>query len=171
MSKAFTREDDRPEPPVVTRRASSLPPGTQNLMTPDGVERFRAELGSLQIAREELLAQRGGPDQPQQLAALEQRALLLDASLRTASIVPLPVSPDDRVRFGATVTVRADSGAEARHRIVGVDEVDFDQGWVSWRSPLARALLNARLGQRVRVQLPGGEQELEILAVTYHSSQ
>ena len=167
MSKAFTREDDQPEPPVVARRASSLPPGTQNLMTPDGVHRLRKELASLHAAREQLLAIRGDPDQPQQLAALEQRTLLLDDCLRTASIVPPPATPDDGVRFGATVTVRESSGAEVRHRIVGVDEVDFDRGWVSWRSPIAKALLNARIGQRVVVKLPGGERELEIVAVTY----
>ncbi len=167
MSKAFTREDDQPEPPVVARRASSLPPGTQNLMTPAGVHRLRTELASLHDAREQLLAARGDPDQPQQLAALEQRALLLDDCLRTASVVPTPATPDGRVRFGATVTVRGPGGTEARHRIVGVDEVDFERGWVSWRSPIAKALLNASLGQRVRVKLPGGEQELEILAVTY----
>ncbi len=167
MSKAFTREDDQPEPPVVTRRVSSLPPGTQNLMTPDGAQRLREEFARLQAAREQLLAVKGDPDKPQKLAAIEQRALLLDDCLRTASVVQPPATPDDRVRFGATVTVRGADNAEARHRIVGVDEVDFDRGWVSWRSPIAKALLNASVGQRVRVKLPGGETELEIVAVAY----
>jgi transcription elongation factor GreB len=48
-----------------------------------------------------------------------------------------------------------------------VDEVDFDRGWVSWLSPIAKALLNAQVGQRVRVRLPGGEKELEVVAVSY----
>ena len=163
MSKAFTREDDQPEPPVVTRRISSLPPGTQNLMTPDGAQRLREEFARLQAAREQLLAAKGDPDKPQKLAAIEQRALLLDDCLRTASVVQLPATPDDRVRFGATVTVRGADNAEARHRIVGA----FDRGGVSWRSPIAQALLNASVGQRVRVKLPGGETELEIVAVAY----
>ena len=110
---------------------------------------------------------KGDPDKPQKLAAIEQRALLLDDCLRTASVVQPPANPDDRVRFGATVTVRGADNAQARHRIVGVDEVDFDRGWVSWRSPIAKALLNASVGQRVRVKLPGGETELEIEAVAY----
>ncbi len=167
MSKAFTREDDQPEMPVVSRRVSSLPPGTQNLMTPDGERRLREELTSLQAAREQLVAAKGNPDKAQQLAAIEQRALILDGCLRTASAVQPPATRDSRVRFGATVTVRGAGGVEARHRIVGVDEADFDRGWVSWRSPIAKALLNASVGQRVRVKLPGGEQELEILAVDY----
>ena len=45
--------------------------------------------------------------------------------------------------------------------------MDFDRGWVSWRSPIAKALLNASVGQRLRVKLPGGETELEIVAVAY----
>ncbi|MEQ2007579.1 MAG: GreA/GreB family elongation factor [Limisphaerales bacterium] len=167
MSKAFTREDDQPEMPVVSRRVSSIPPGTQNLMTPDGERRLRQELAGLQAAREQLLTGKGNPDKAQQLAAIEQRALILDDCLRTASVVQPPATPDGRVRFGATVTVRGAGGVEACHRIVGVDEADFDRGWVSWRSPIAKALLNASVGQRVRVKLPGGEQELEILAVDY----
>jgi len=167
VSKAFTREDDQPDEPVVSRRASSLPPGTQNLMTPDGERRLRAELAQVQTAREQLLATKGDPDQPQKLAALEQRALLLDDCLRTASVVQPPASPDGRVRFGAVVTVRESTGVETRHRIVGVDEVDFDRGWVSWRSPIAKALLNQSVGQRVRLRVPSGEQELEIVAVNH----
>ncbi len=167
MSKAFTREDDAPEMPVVARRVSSLPPGTQNLMTPDGALRLKTELAQVQAAREQLLTIRGDPDKPQKLAALEQRALLLDDCLRTASVVQPPTTPDDRVRFGAVVTVREADGTVTRHRIVGVDEVDFDRGWVSWLSPIAKALLNKHVGQRVRLHVPSGEKELEITAVAY----
>lgn len=171
MSKAFTREDDLPEAPVVSRRASPLPPGTQNLMTPDGALRLRAELARLQAERGQLLTLKGDPDQPQKLAALEQRALLVDDSLRSASIVNPPATPDDRVRFGAVVTVREAGGVETRYRIVGVDEVDFDRGWISWLSPIAKALLNKSVGQRVRLRTPGGERELEVLRVGYEPEE
>lgn len=164
MSKAFTREDDAPETPML-RRPSSLPSGAKNLITPDGEQRLREELSQLQIAREQLVATKGDPDKAQKLAALEQRARLLDDRLGSASVVQPPAAPDDRVRFGSVVTVRESDRAETRYRVVGVDEVDFDRGWVSWLSPIAKALLNARVGQRVRVKLPGGERELEIIAV------
>lgn len=170
MSKAFTREDDAPETPAVVRRNSSLPPGTQNLMTPDGVQKLRAELAEVRTAHELLRATRGDPDKPQKLAALQQRAVALDDCLRTASVVQPPATPDGRVRFGATVTVRESDGTETRHRIVGVDEVDFDRGWVSWLSPIAKALLNKSVGQRVRLRVPGGEKDLEIVHVAYDSS-
>ena len=54
--------------------------------------------------------------------------------------------PPDRVRFGATVIVRAADGSERRHRIVGVDEADPRQGLISWRTPVARALTGLRVG-------------------------
>jgi transcription elongation factor GreB len=71
------------------------------------------------------------------------------------------------VRFGATVTVRERNGEASVYRIVGVDEMDLDRNWVSWLSPIAKALLNARPGQRVRFKSPAGEQELEITGITY----
>jgi transcription elongation factor GreB len=51
--------------------------------------------------------------------------------------------------------------------ILGVDEADSAQGQISWVSPVARALLKARVGDLVRLMVPGGEQELEILSVEY----
>ena len=82
--------------------------------------------------------------------------------------VTIPPAVDDgTVRFGATVAVRERSGEETAYRLVGVDETDLDRNWVSWISPVAKALLNARAGQRVRLKLPGGEEELEILRVSY----
>ena len=64
-------------------------------------------------------------------------------------------------------SVRETSGAESSYRIVGVDETDIDRNWVSWLSPIAKALLNARVGQRVRFKFPSGEAELEIVSVAY----
>ena len=85
-------------------------------------------------------------------------------------MVPPPAERDGVVRFGATVTVRERSGTEERYRIVGVDEMDIDRGWVSWLSPIAKALLNARLGRRVRFKFPSGEKELEIIRVEYEAA-
>ena len=73
---------------------------------------------------------------------------------------PLP-EETNVVRFGATVVVREESGEESTYRIVGVDETDIDRGWVSWLSPIAKTLMNARPGKRVRFKFPAGEEELE----------
>jgi transcription elongation factor GreB len=156
MSKAFTREsNDGPDLPAPIRPISPLPPGVKNYITPAGADQLRAELASL--ARTE----RPRP------ASLDQRIVQLEAALRSAVVVPVPEKPWDEVRFGATVTVRDPAGQESRYRIVGIDETDVDSDWVSWRSPIAAALLNARIGQKVRFRVPAGEQELEIVAIAY----
>ena len=169
MSKAFTREsDDAPDLPVV-RHATVLPPGAKNLLTPGGALRLRAELERL--TREErprlVAAVAGDDDAKRQLHALDERLEHLQKTLHTAEVIAPPAVPDDVVRFGATVLVRERSGEQTTYRIVGVDETDLDQNWVSWLSPIAQALLNARVGQRVRFKFPAGEEELEILRVTY----
>ena len=148
MSKAFTREaDDLPERPVVPRRISPLPPGTANYVTPAGAEKLRVELARL----------RG-----QNVPASDARVQHLQQSLQSAVVVPRPTTPEDRVRFGATVTVR-DRRGETTYRLVGVDEADPECGWVSWQSPIAKALLNTRVGDRVRFR----DQDLEVVRVEY----
>jgi len=65
------------------------------------------------------------------------------------------------------VVVAHADGQETTVTILGVDEVDSAQGQISWVSPLARALLKARLGDAIRLQVPGGTQEMEVVAVDY----
>lgn len=169
MSKAFTREsDDAPEPPDRPRPSSHLPPGTKNYLTAEGARRLQAELEQLtQIERPKLAAATGDPDARRRLQSLDQQIQHLRQSLGTAVLVSPPDAPWERVRFGATITVRNRRKEETRYRLVGIDETDLERGWVSWLSPIARALLNARLGQRVRFKFPSGEEELEILRIEY----
>ena len=169
MSKAFTRESDgASELPPIRRPASPLPPGARNYLTPHGERRLRQELERLvQIERPQLTASIHEEDVRRQVQLLDQRILQIQESLRSAVIVPPSAEPHDTVRFGATVTVRGRGGTESRYRIVGVDETDIDQGCVSWLSPIATALLNARVGERVRFRFPSGEEELEIVGVEY----
>jgi transcription elongation factor GreB len=74
---------------------------------------------------------------------------------------------DDRVYFGATVTVRNARDEERTVSIVGVDEIDTARGYISWVSPMARALLKAREGDTVTLNTPGGVEDLDILLVRY----
>jgi transcription elongation factor GreB len=73
----------------------------------------------------------------------------------------------ERVYFGATVTILEESGNEREVTIVGVDELDAGDARVSWRSPLARALLTAKVGDSVTVRAPRGPVRLEIIAIRY----
>ena len=168
MSKAFTREDDSAEEPVLRPQFSSLPPGVKNYLTSDGAQRLRDELDHLiQVERPRVGALSDTDEAKRQLQILDQRIAQLGHSLQSAEIVQPPVDAENVVRFGATVAVRNRAGEESEYRIVGVDETDIDRGWVSWRSPIALALINARLGQRVRFRFPDGEDELEIVRVSY----
>ena len=168
MSKAFTREsDDAPEMPVRPRRTSPLPPGAKNYLTPGGARRLREELERLEQIERPSLAGSAEESDARQLQAINERIDYLRESLQTAVVAPPPAATEAVVRFGATVTVRERDGGETRYRIVGVDETDIDRDWISWLSPIAKALLNARLGQRIRLILPAGGKDLEIVGIDY----
>ena len=77
------------------------------------------------------------------------------------------VGPADVVRFGACVTVRESDGSETSYRIVGVDETDPEENWVSWMSPIAKALFNRKHGERIRFKFPSGEETLEVIEINY----
>jgi transcription elongation factor GreB len=169
MSKAFTREDDdAPELPEVALPVSLLSPGAKNYLTAAGAQKLREELQrSIEITRPALAGAQDDPDAKRQLARLDQRIMQLEESLRSAEIVTPPSGPADVVRFGATVSVRESNGTETNYRIVGLDEMDLDRNWVSWMSPIAKALLNGKRGERIRFKFPSGEETLEIIEIRY----
>ena len=168
MSRAFVRESDVPQLPELPPKASPLPPGAKNYLTAGGAIRLRAELARLlETARPSLAAAPADDtDAKRELQLLDQRIRYLQESLRTADVVATAAGPTDIVRFGTTITVR-EKGTDTRYRIVGVDETNLDRNWVSWLSPIARALLNARVGDRVQFKAPRGARELEIVAIGY----
>jgi transcription elongation factor GreB len=166
VSKAFTKESDLPVVTLRPRLTSPLPPGAKNYLTTSGAEQLKRELNAL--LNEERPRLVGGSDETaDELRILQQRVEQIQEILQSAVIVPLPVAPDDVVRFGATVTVEERRGAQSTYRIVGVDETDLDRNWVSWISPIAKALLNARVGQQVRFKFPSGEEVLKVIRISY----
>lgn len=163
MSKAFTREDDAADEPVLPAPVSLLPPGVKNYLTVGGAERLQAELSRLNDQRSELLGRAvRDPEVKREVAQLDQRIRYLQTSLATAAIVDPPGAKARKVQFGSTVTVRDGRGEESVYRIVGVDETDFDRNEISWLSPIAKALMNAEVGQKVPFKFPKGATELEI---------
>ncbi|MEN9733405.1 MAG: hypothetical protein RLZ45_1400 [Verrucomicrobiota bacterium] len=162
MSKAFTREDDdAPEAEVSRWDRPRVPPGVRNLVTPDGLKAWQEELALLVGQEEE------GRVDPGKGNDLRDRIQQLRAYLRSAVPSAPPPAGDDRIRFGAEVTVRNPGSEPIRYRIVGVDEVDLDRDWVSWLSPVAKALLQRRVGDQVRLKVPGGETLLTIVGFEY----
>jgi transcription elongation factor GreB len=185
MSKAFTRESDVADDEDGEDLASPLPAGTRNYMTPGGFARLSAELDTLaKRERPELVATiawaAGNGDRSEngdyiygkkRLREIDRRIRFLIKRLDAAEVVdPLARRDDDaadQIYFGATVTVADTSGDERTIAIVGVDEIDPARGYISWISPMARALLKAREGDTVTLRTPGGAEEIEILRVRY----
>ena len=166
MSKAFTREDDADEAPVLPTPVSLLPPGAKNYLTAGGAERLRAELVRLNDERSALLGRAAiDPEVKREVVQLDQRIRYLQQSLATAAIVDPPGAKAGKVQFGSTVTVRDGKGEESVYRIVGVDETDFERNEVSWLSPIAKALMNAKVGEKVPFKFPKGATELEIVRI------
>ena len=185
MNKAFTREDSEAVEDDDVQDASPLPAGSRNYMTPGGFARLRGELDLLVTKeRPELVATvawaAGNGDRSEngdyiygkkRLREIDRRIRFLVRRLDNAEVVD-PATPRDeesgaQVFFGATVTVANAQGDERTVSIVGIDEIDTARGYISWISPMARALLKAREGDTVMVRTPGGSEELDVVSVRY----
>ena len=180
MSKAFTKESDGDDEDDSGEVTPALPVGSKNYMTPACAERLRAELKQLvSVERPKLVetvawaAGNGYRSEnadyiygKRRLREIDRRIRFLGKRLDSAEVVnPLDVACD-RVKFGATVRLRMESG-EKVYSIVGIDETDGARGRISWISPLGRALLNARVGDVVPFRSPKGDEEVEVLAIDY----
>jgi transcription elongation factor GreB len=105
------------------------------------------------------------------LRQIDSRIRFLTQRIDAAEVVDpaarRPGSAATRVFFGATVTYKDAAGHQHVLSIVGIDEVDLNRGYISWRSPLARALMKSRPGDRVVLRAPKKTEHLEILDVEY----
>ena len=101
------------------------------------------------------------------LREIDRRIRYLSKTLDRAVVVDNAGKTHGRVFFGATVTILDESGGEREVTIVGVDELETGDARVSWRSPLAKALLTAKVGDTVTLRAPRGAERLEIVAIRY----
>jgi len=184
VSKAFTREGDgEEEDKELPDTGPAIPPGTRNYMTPAGAERLKVELRRLlDVDRPEVVrvvtwaASNGDRSEnadyiygKRRLREIDRRIRFLTKRLEIAEIVDPSKQSSDRVQFGATVEVQDEKGGRRTYRIVGVDETDARRGHISWISPMGRALLRAKVGDTVTLRRPGGEEDLEIVALRYEA--
>ena len=177
MSKAFVREDASDEAPP----PEPAPAPARNYITPAGYARLKAELKQLvEAERPEVVktvawaASLGDRSEnadyiygKKRLREIDRRTRFLIKRLEAAEIVDSAGRDTDQVFFGSTVRIRNKAGEERTVTIVGVDEVDPARGRVSWVSPVAKALLKAREGDRVTLRTPAGPEELEVIEVRY----
>lgn len=180
MNKAFTKETDAEE--ELPEAINSLPAGVKNYITPEGMERLRAELHQLRSVERPQVVETvswaaGNGDRSEngdyiygkkRLREIDRRLRFLIKRMEIAEVVdPARQKNHDQVFFGATVTYADSHDVERTVRIVGVDEARLEQGEISWISPVARALMKAMDGDVVKMQTPGGVEELEILKIEY----
>ena len=168
MSRGFVREDDQEEAPFIPPRAP-LPPGIPNHVTPRGLRLLQEERAAL--AQQRSLPYESDYAQRRAWSEIDGRMELLNERLGSARLVEPPDPAPDDVRFGAAVTFRflkgPQAGQEHTFHIVGVDEASVKEGRIAFVSPIARALLGKRAGERAALALGATRQELEVLAVTY----
>jgi transcription elongation factor GreB len=165
MSKAFTREEDGSEQEEIPSVRSPLPPGAKNYITPAGAERLEQRLKELLAKKQALIVREDGSSETEQ-RKVESAIRNLQEVLKSVVITGPPVDRE-KIAFGAAVTIRYESGEEEVFRIVGVDEADPQKGSVSWMSPLARALVSRKTGDKVKFKSPSGEEELTVVSVRY----
>jgi transcription elongation factor GreB len=104
----------------------------------------------------------------QKLRAIDRRAGHLAQRMKAVTVVdPAAQTDHSRIWFGATVTIADEDDRERTVTLVGADESDASAGRISWTSPMARALRGATIGDVRRVALPGGESEVEVVAISY----
>jgi transcription elongation factor GreB len=182
MSKAFTKEDTETDDDLPDEEPVALPIGTKNYITPDGFRRLQEEMKQLQqIERPKIVEivawAAGNGDRSEngdyiygkkRLREIDRRMRFLLKRLEIAEVVdPARQAHLDRVFFGATVTYANARDEERTITIVGVDEVDADNGRVSWISPIARALLKAQEGDVVELRTPHGIEPIEVVEIRY----
>jgi transcription elongation GreA/GreB family factor len=168
MSRAFVKEPDGDEV------GDDAPEKTQsphpNFITPAGLDQLKARIALLEAERDAAATQPDDPIAQQHAKALERDLRYLQGRLERAQPVDPAAQPADEVGFGATVEVIDDNDRRHVFTVVGEDEADAQAGLVSWISPLAQALLKARLGDVVTWRRPAGDLGLEIAAIRYMST-
>jgi len=159
---------------------------TKNYITPAGHEALKTELLQLlDHERPEIVqvvhwaASNGDRSEngdyiygKKRLREIDRRIRFLNQRLENAVVVNNQEriangGDPEQIFFGATVLYSDSDGVDTQIRIVGVDEVDLEKGYVSWISPIAKALIKAKVGDTVRIQTPAGAKEIDILDVRY----
>jgi transcription elongation factor GreB len=165
----------------MTRWRAPLP-GSTAIITREGFEQLKAEVDHLwhvlrpQVVKALAAAAAEGDRsenaeytyRKKQLGEIDRRCRYLSKRIPALKVAEGLPADQHAVFFGAHIEVEnLDSGATARYRIVGPDETDARQGWISIDSPLARAVLKKRIDDEFSCELPGGLTHFAVLDVKY----
>ncbi len=169
VSKAFTRESDEAQADEIPS-LQFRPPETRNYITKEGADRLRRRLLELREERRIHAEKSADPNTPSALKRLDLECQKLKLILESAAIAE-PPADQEKVSLGAWVRLRDEDGDEETYQIVGAEEAAPNEGRISSASPIARALLTRRVGDKVHLKIPAGLRELTILSVCYGSPE
>jgi transcription elongation factor GreB len=166
MSRAFVKESDDdlvagdlPERPL---------PQHVNYVTPKGLELLQSRVRELTERHEEFKRQsEENSEARQKVREIDRDLRYFKAQLERATPVDTANQPRDRVHFGAIVRIEDEEGNEQEFSLVGDDEADVAAGRISWASPLARAMIGAKVGDTIAWHRPAGEAEVYIVDIRY----
>ena len=182
MNKAFTKETDDAQEDDAPPGLPSLPAGGKNYITPRGYARLRGELLDLidtqrpQVVEAVYWAASNGDRSEngdyiygkKRLREIDRRIRFLTQRLEIAQVSdPAVHHGSDQIFFGACVRYVEAGGTARSVTILGIDEADSAQGQVSWVSPIARTLLQARVGDELQLLTPLGTVEIEVVGIDY----
>lgn len=155
--------------------------GGSNYITPQGFKKLQDEFKQLfQNERPKLVETvawaAGNGDRSEngdyiygkkRLREIDKRLKFLRDRIEAAQVVDPKTLQSDKVVFGATVRIRDEDGQEKTYQIVGEDEIEPGQNKISWKSPMARALIGKQIGDEVEIRRPAGVLSAEIVAILF----
>ncbi|MBQ2852494.1 MAG: GreA/GreB family elongation factor [Bacteroidales bacterium] len=154
MSRGFVKEGDQEEVPMVLPRAF-LPSGTPNYVTPEGLKRLQDEMETLKKEWTDAGSNYVTKNY------LDAKMRLLSERINSAVLIDNTKTNPDVVSFGMYVKYN-----DKVIRIVGVDEADASKGLISFISPIAKALIGKKKGDKFEIKVPRGIEVVEIQEIS-----
>ena len=153
----------------------------KNYITPKGLEKLKNEYQELCYGeRPKLLeviawaASNGDRSEnadyiygKRRLREIDKRLRFLTERIEAAEVVDPKTVKSIQILFGATVTILNENNEEKTYQIVGEDEAQADQGRISWKSPVAKALMGKKVGDEVVLKKPSSEEIVEVVKILY----
>ena len=165
MSRGFVKEDDQEEIPLVPQRAY-LPEGVTNFVTPFGMNQLLAEKQML-VNEKNNLSNANENEKRIALNYINAKLQLLNNRIVEARIVNLNEQLQNEIRFGAMITLKIEASKNIQtFQIVGVDEADISKGKVSFISPIAKVLINKKIGDKVILKQAQKDIVFEIINIS-----
>jgi transcription elongation factor GreB len=152
-----------------------------NYITPEGFEKLRSEyLMLLNTERPQVVvtvtwaASNGDRSEnadyqygKKRLREIDRRLHFLQTRMESAEVIDPQTLKSDKVIFGATVVIENEDGDLRKYQIVGADEFDISKNKISWKSPIAKALLGKKVDDEAKIQKPSGEETVTIHEILF----